>query len=182
VSFSRIGISFDSNCVYVGEWLLNARLLNKRLDIRIQGTKETLVHNGRYENERGFTVLTKLPPDVNHRLLVKLGYAQSRVFFPACHIFPETTTTRPGFVVAGRPVVSTPGERVVIVGEDGEGKLDYVGTFALITSCPWVLAPGNTLVMITTPGPFLGKHLYFNEKSLCRSHAESIEWMGQIFV
>jgi hypothetical protein len=178
VSFNRIGILFDFN-VYVGEWLLDARLLNKRLDVHIRGTKETLVQNGRYENERGFTVLTKPLPDVNHRILVKLGYAQSRVFFPACHIFPETTTTRPGFVVAGCPVVSVPGERVVIVGEDAEGKLDYVGNFALITSCRWLLAPGNALVMITTSGPFLGKYLYFNEKSLCRSHAESIEWMGQ---
>jgi hypothetical protein len=172
-------MSFHTNCV--GEWLLDTRLLNKRLDIRIWGTKERLVHSGRYEDECGWTVLTKPLKDVNQSILVKLGYAQSRLYFPAYHLFPEMTIARPGFVkpTTGRPVVSVEGERVVIVGADGEGKLDYVGNHALVIHCPWPLTPGNALLSICSPGPFFGQHRYFNEKSLCRSYAESVEWMGK---
>jgi hypothetical protein len=172
----------DSICL--GEWLLDPRLLNVRLDICIRGTKKSLVHHGRYENECGFIVLTKPLSNVNHPIPVRLGYTQSRVFFPPCHIYPETPTARPGFVEpsAGKPVVSATGERVVIIGSDGEGKLDYVGNYALIIASPWLLAPGNALVTVCTRGPFWGQSRYFNEKSLCRSYAESVDWMGKMIM
>jgi hypothetical protein len=122
----------------VGEWLLDKRLLNTRLDIRIRGTKETLLYNGRYDNACGWMVLTKPLSDVDDHIAVKLGYTQSNLYFPARHIFPETTTERPGFVHASAalPVVSVQGERVVIIGTDGLGQSDCVGKHALIIHCP----------------------------------------------
>ena len=174
---------FSASCpdsTRAGEWLLDPRLLNKRLDIRIQGTKATLWHNGRYENEGGFVVLTKPPSNVDVSVSVKLGFAQSRLFFPLRFLHPEVTTERSGFVLpeARRPVISTVGQRVVIIGADLEGKADLIGNYALIIHYPQ-LAPGHTCVQIMIQGPLWGRYGFFDEKSLCRSHFEPIEWMGK---
>src|ERR1700727_2418216 len=48
-----IVFSFQIVCALrlAGEWLLDSRLLHKKLDVRIRGTTITLCHNARYENE-----------------------------------------------------------------------------------------------------------------------------------
>jgi hypothetical protein len=140
------------------------------------------VHYGRYENECGFVVLTKVPSSTKEPIPTKLGFTQSRVYFPPCHIFPETTTARPGFVPlpAGQPIISVPGERVVIIGADLEGNSDLVGNYALIIQCPWPLHPTHALIQVCSQGPAWGQSRYFDERSLCRSYIEQVEWMGKM--
>jgi hypothetical protein len=79
----------------LGEWLLDTRLLNKWLDVCIQGTKRTLYHNGHYEDACRFLVLERTPSDVSTSIVVKIGFAEGCLHFPVQHIFPLTTTEWP---------------------------------------------------------------------------------------
>lgn len=86
------------------------------------------------------------------------------------------TTERPGFVswANARPVVSTPHQRVVIIGPDAYGGLDAVGSYAEIMVST---APEYALVFYRD-GPFMNMGQYYREESLCRSHAEPVTWKG----
>jgi hypothetical protein len=164
----------------LGEWLLDMRLLRKRLDVRIEGTTTTLSYYGRYEGQCGYTVLTKTPSDVNVTVPVKVGFTESRIFLPLHHLSPQRTTERPGFVPAkaAHPIVSAVGERVVIIGVDLEGNSELVGNYALVIHCPWQLASGQACVQVSSRGSFWGRFGYFDQMSLCRSYYEPVSWMG----
>jgi hypothetical protein len=79
----------------LGKWLLDARLLNKQLDVCIQATKRTLYCNGHYEDACRFLVLEQTPSDINTSIIVKIGFAEGHLHFPVWHIFPLTTTEWP---------------------------------------------------------------------------------------
>jgi hypothetical protein len=96
----------------LGEWLLDARLLNKQLDVCIQGIKRTLYHNGRYEDACGFLVLERTPLDISTSIVVKIGFVEDHLHFPVRHIFPLTimewpqpSQIRPNDV---KPIISSP--------------------------------------------------------------------------
>jgi hypothetical protein len=170
-----------SDLMGVGEWLLDERLLNRRLDICVRGTAPTLFHNGRYENQAGFLVLTERPSSVNQSILVKIGYHQSKLLFPLRYLAPEYTTEiilpkmmQPS---TARPVVSTLGARVVIIGADLAGNHNFVGHYGFIVDCPYHLDPGQACVHIVDCISHFG---YFDEKVLCRSVAEPVEWEDSV--
>jgi hypothetical protein len=163
----------------VGKWLLDDRLLNKRLDVRIRGTTRTLFHNGRYENQCGFTVLTRAPSSVNESVIVKLGYEQTKRKFQLCYLFPEMTTEVPKVVGpdAARPVVSSIGQRVVIIGPILGGPSDMVGNYALIEEST---ESNLGLARVCSSGEWHGIASYFPDTSLCRSLPEFAEWEGSL--
>ena len=169
--------------VVVGKWLLDSRLLNKRLDIRIRGTKKTLFHNGRYENQCGFTVLTQVPSSVNESVTVKLGYEQTKRKFQLCYLFPEMTTEIPRVVgpEAASPVVSSIGQRVVIIGPFLGGPSDMVGNYALIEdSMDSSMKSDLGLARVCSAGEWTGVASYFPDTSLCRSLCGAVEWEGSL--
>ena len=158
--------------------MLNERLIGKKLDVRIQGTRATLFHNGQFEGQLGFVVLDKPLRNVDQSVVVKLGYAQNRRPFPPRYLLPEMSTERPGFVTPDHavPVISVLQERVVIIGADLNGYSDAVGNYGHIAYCPWPLLPKQTLVYIISLGPLQGQHRYYHQRSLCRSFPEGAGW------
>ncbi len=154
--------------------MLDQRLVGKRLDIRIKGTVKALYHNGKWEDQCGYLVLQKTPVNEKDMILVKMGYSESQIRFTRCYLFPQMTTERPGFVdaKAARPVISSIGQRVVIIGPDAYGNSDRVGEYACIVHCPYNIPSHQALVMISF-GQFFGEYRYYNESCLCRSHMEA---------
>ena len=114
-------------------------------------------------------------------VLVKMGYTQSRVYFPLCHLVPLHTTERPGIVSwsQAQPIISVPGQRVVIIGADLEGKEELVGQYAFIIASYYQLHDGHACIQVSSRGPLGGQYGYFDVKSLCQSHCEPVEWMGR---
>jgi hypothetical protein len=141
-----------------------------------------MFRNGRYENRRGFLVLTK-GLKLDDSVLVKIGYEESRLTFPLCYIHPEMTTERPMIVSpdAAQQVISVPGERVVIIGPDITGDSNAIGCQAIIVNCPYDLLPGQACVGIIT-SHLHGQYRYVHEDSLCRSTVGDIDWEGIICI
>jgi hypothetical protein len=162
----------------LGEWLLDTKLLNKRLDVRIQGTRVDPWQGGRYEGSCGFLVLEESPRHVTVAVVVKVGPNESRIRFPLRYIFPLMTTERPPTVLsnAAQPVISTLGERVVVIGSDYEGASDFIGCYGLIYT---VGVSGFCYVNVGIPGQYYGQLRYFSENSLCRSTYGAIEWFNK---
>lgn len=158
--------------ICLGQWMLDPRLTGKKLDVRIQGTRVTLFHNGHYENKCGFVVLKRVPTDVNDSVVVRIGFEQTQRPFLLRYLVPERTTERPGFVQAAvaKPIIQDFGERVVIIGPYLNGSSDTVGSFGTIYSSYFPLQPGHVLVMVHSNPP---AYLYFDEDSICRSHVET---------
>jgi len=171
-----------SKFMAAGEWLLDQRLQGKRLDVRIRGTTVQIWHNGAYEDACGILVLTKVPKSVDDSVVVKIGYNRSKIYFPLRYIFPQITTERPMFVSRNdaSPVVKTIGERVLIIGNDAEGKSDYIGHHAVVIHCIWPLLGDQGCLQIVTTGPFWGTIRYFSDTSLCRSDAGELDWFDTI--
>jgi hypothetical protein len=154
--------------------------------VRITGTTSPPWHGGRHEGHSAFLVLTKSPKDIDTSQTVKVGFEQSRMYFKMCHLSPEQTTERPGFVSkeASKPIVSSIGQRVVIIGLDTTGESNFIGYYGLIVACPFALDPGQACVQMASPGILWGKHGYFHETSLCRSHDDAtgpVEWFGKYY-
>jgi hypothetical protein len=82
--------------------------------------------------------------------------------------------------VSAWPVVSTFGERVIIIGYNVEGAMDMVGYYGEITQCPYNLVASTASVAVTVPGLAWYVMCYFVEKLLCRSTSEPVEWTGLI--
>jgi hypothetical protein len=152
----------------LGGWLLNGKLLHKRLDVRIKGTMTTAFYNGRYENQCGYVVLESIPSSTASSVTVRVGFEQSRRSFKLFYLFPELTTENPGFVSreAAHPVVSSMGQRVVIIGPDLTGNTEFIGNHSQIIQSHYELQPTDALVLLWVHG---SQAAYFNEKSLCRS-------------
>jgi len=156
----------------LGEWLLNPKLIHKRLDVRIKGTASTLFHNGRYENTCGFVVLEAAPSSVNTSIVVKLGWERTQRKFPLLYLSPELTTENSPFVSAelARSVLSSVGQRVVIIGPDINGDSRLVGYYGTIIRPEHDLFPVCACVLVRYSGE--GYASYFHEKSICRSLVE----------
>lgn len=161
--------------LFTGEWLLDSRLVGKKLDVRILGTTQTSLHRGRYKNNCGFIILQGVPANVNSSTTVRVGFAESQRSFPIKYLYPQTTTERPPFV-ADRdvgPITSKIGQRVVIIGPDVQKNGELVGNYGHIVFSGYVLPVGLALVQVCGSGNLNGKWGYFNEESLCRSHQEA---------
>ena len=149
---------------------MDKRLLNKRLDVRIKGTKKTLFHNGKYEDACGYLTLDSTPPNANASVNVMVGNRESKIKMKPIYLIPQMTTETPGVAPtdAARPVVSSIGERVVIIGPDLSGDDSFIGQFAVIVDRGYHLKPTEASVqIISTNSP--GCVMCFDEISLCRS-------------
>ena len=157
-----------------GQWLLDARLLNKRLDIRIKGTTTTLFSNGRYEGQCGHIVLDAVPISTEAPVKIRIGFEQTKANFRPRYLIPEVTTETPQYISAStaRPIVQAPGERVVIIGPDIYGNSDLVGSFGLVICTPYAFPMDQACVQVCPPGPNVGCASYFVETSLCRSRPD----------
>jgi hypothetical protein len=155
----------------LGEWLLDTRLLNKRLDVCIQGIKRTLYCNGYYEDACRFLVLEQTPSDVSTSIIVKIGFAEGRLHFPVQHIFPLTTMEQPQPSQIGlndvKPIISSPHMWVVIIGLDLDGKADFIGCYDLIAECDLELGRVQAYIYVVVPGSIDGQYRYFHKSSLC---------------
>lgn len=152
----------------LGSWLLDERLEEKRLDIVIQGTKQTLYRNGRYDGHRGFTVIKSHLRNIDTVIVVKLGLDETQVKIPIKYVFPETTTEHAPSVSPqnARPIDKVNGTRVVIIGEDSKGNNNFIGGFgAVITGHGYELFPMQVLVLLFKEKAYV----YFPVTSLCRS-------------
>jgi hypothetical protein len=159
---------------------MDPRLLNKRLDIRIVGTKIDLCHGGRYEDHVGYLVLEQVPADTTKSVLVKVGYHESQLRFPIRYLRPLRTTERPPAVTSttARPLSASIGERVVIIGSDLEGQSDLIGYYG------WTYAasePNQVYVYaaVQTPGGYQAQVKPYHEQSLCRATAGVVAWLGR---
>jgi hypothetical protein len=171
-------LSYPDLKVDTGEWLLDPRLLNKKLDVKIIGTTDPPWRNGRYEKKVGFTMIRMPLKSVNDSVNVSMGYAQSRIYFRAYHLCPEITMEQEGptpqTTPAASPICSTLGTRVVIIGVDLYGSVDLIGQYALIIHSPYQLEPGQSLVQVINSETKAGHLAYFNQSSLCRSLAPNM--------
>jgi hypothetical protein len=158
-----------------GEWLCDGRLLNKILDVRVRGTKRTLWRNGKYEDQIGFTVLTRVLSNVDDKILVKLGYNETSLTFPLKYLHPEMTTERDRLVPASqaRPVIYYGNYRVVVIGSDMSSNFDLVGNYGKVVGSESL---GSTKVRIISPGPFANQEYYFREDALCASCERQVMW------
>jgi len=169
-----------TQCLHSGTWLLDPRLVGKKLDVRIQGTTDPPFQGGKFEGRLGFTVLTKPPRNVTDSNIVKLGYSENRLLFQAQHLVPETTTERDVFVnrEVAVSITAVAGTRVVIIGPDLEGNSSWIGHYGFIVQCPYPLEPGQACVQ-----DLLAQYHYFPVTSLCRSYTENgvpINWYGEM--
>lgn len=172
-----------------GKWLLDPRLLFKKLDVRVQGT--TLSHppwqGGKFEGQLGWVILTKMIQSAEESTFVKTGFAQNRAPLLIRHLVPERSTEVPTYwpnTDASTSVFSKPGSRVVVIGPDFSECTDYVGAYALVTHCPTPLPPNCGLVQIASPGPNWGKYIYLDINSVCRSIVipSPMNWFGTMVV
>lgn len=173
-------------------WLLTHShlLLNKKLDVRVQGTRlaNPPWQNGKFEGQLGFMVLTKPVQSLDSSIVVKTGFGENRAALQVRHVVPEVTTERPTYqfkVPVKAPIIrqilSVPGIRVVIIGPDCSKSMEYIGDYAIVQRCPYTLGPDEGLVQIATIGPNWGKHVYVPGDSICRSDrdGDAIDWFGK---
>ncbi|RDB29240.1 Transcription elongation factor SPT5 [Hypsizygus marmoreus] len=173
-----------------GVWLRQFRLINRKLDVRIQGTTGIdSWQDGKYEGQEGFLVLVSMPYNIEDSIFVKIGYTESRIRFKARHIFPQTTTAVRSTLASASSsatsvsIISVPGIRVVIIGPDLTNSLDLIGNYALVVPCPYPLQPDQASVQIASPGTHWGTYAYFHVTSLCHSDVVGrgpVIWEGKV--
>ena len=132
-------------------------------------------YNGRYEDHSATLELESVPKDTETSVLVRVGYAQSRKFFPIAHLVPKRTTRRPMYISEADAVSMTSvlGQRVVVIGPDLSGDSSAVGLYGIVVFCGYALQPGHAMILITSKGPLHERAMYFHEDSLCRSNQDA---------
>ena len=162
------------------------RLMYKKIDVRIQGTRTPMWRNGQYEDQLGFTVLTEKLHTVESPVVVKVGYKQKQISFQAQHLLLEKTTQE-SLPSSIRPqtlphsIASAVGTQVIIIGPDLNGLLDYVGEYTVVAECRWLLEHDQACTYIASMGPRWGACIYFYLHSLCHSTTDGgrpIQWPG----
>jgi hypothetical protein len=151
-------------------------LVDKRIDVVIEGTMRGLYYRaGKYEGRRGVLVLRSPAKELDSAVTVKLGLIATQVKFPLKYILPESTTEREGAVNApqSKLIHTVLGQRVVIIGKDLSGSMDFIGSYGSISPCQYPLQPQESLVFLFPP---VNKFVYFHSESICRSHHESVFW------
>ena|ERR1700738_844077 len=156
----------------LGSWLLDHRLVGKRLDVRISRTGD--FHKGKYEGKMGFVVLKSTPTTISDSVEVRVGHDESRRHFRLHHLTPERTMEIPYPEYMKKdpgmspPVISTPGTRVIVIGADSHGNTDFVGNFGTTLASPY---PQFACVLLsqTWPPTYSNMPGFFPPDSLCRS-------------
>ena len=112
-----------------------------------------------------------MPPNVETRVPVLMGFTEAKVWIPPHCIFPNRTTERPGFHLPREvhPIISALGEHVVIIGADVSGNSDWIGEYRRVVQCEF-LPPLHSASVQALTGPSTGQIKFFHENSLCHSY------------
>ncbi|KAJ7471503.1 hypothetical protein B0H11DRAFT_2237405 [Mycena galericulata] len=160
------------------EWLLD-----KRLDIRIEGLKDWSLLSKlgkkaqRQEGALGILVLQSTVRDLDGLIQVQLGSVNQDFFrLPVRCIKPMRTMYRPGYVQEHTPLHQAR-TRVVIIGPDVTGDMSKVGEYAQVDPEGSIISDVVKVVFPSSFGQEKGIG-YYNAKDLCRSVNETIEWQG----
>lgn len=148
---------------HIGSWLLDRRLMHRKLEIEIAGTKgNNTFRDGIYEGAKGYTVITAPIRNVSCDIFVRVDSMVSSPMtrIPIKYLWPKSSTFPPGW-------------RVVIKGGTLEDNESHIGSYALIAPCAYELEYNVRLVCILPSGLFE----YFDITSLCSSGG-MVEWLG----
>ncbi|KAF4571128.1 hypothetical protein EYR36_001601 [Pleurotus pulmonarius] len=146
-----------------GTWLLDERLMHRKLEIEIAGTKGgDVFRKGIYEGCKGYTIITAPIRSVSCDIFVKVDSMVSSPMtrIPIIYLRPKSSTFPPAW-------------RVVVKGGTLEDNDSYIGRYAFIAPCTYDLNYNVRLVYILPFGPYE----YFDVASLCSSGAMA-EWLG----
>lgn len=102
---------------------------------------------------------------------MKIGFEHNQVKLRVRLLVPEKTTERPGYVSAAeaRPIISSPGQHVVIIGKDAQGDDGQIGRTGIIAQSPAPILDGFACVYNWPPSTVVFPTPYFHENSLCRT-------------
>lgn len=160
-------------------WMLDTRLRDKKLDVRLKGMGRTF--GGKYEDEEGFFWLAsnakvkRTKPTIQ----VIIGLHEVKRHVPIEMIHPERTTVQKRFTApdgisgGGTEVVRISraiGQRVVIIGPDNYGADWFVGKYGIVS--PTQSTDPADVWIIICPGQgkeYDGRWAWMNEIYLCRS-------------
>jgi hypothetical protein len=87
---------------------MDARLLNKWIDIQIDRTDKNLYQNGQYKKASSIVMLTSLPHNTNTSVLVKVGAEQTHLHFPLLNLISQLTTEHPPLVQSENALICLP--------------------------------------------------------------------------
>lgn len=148
---------------HTGSWLLDRRLMHRKLEIEIAGTKgSNTFREGIYEGFKGYTVITAPIRNASCDIFVRVDSMKSSPMtrIPIKYLWPKSSTFPPGW-------------RVVIKGGTLEDNESHIGSYALIAPSVHELEYNVRLVCILPSGPYE----YFDITSLCSSGGVA-EWLG----
>ncbi|KDQ28557.1 hypothetical protein PLEOSDRAFT_1102604 [Pleurotus ostreatus PC15] len=146
-----------------GSWLLDRRLMHRKLEIEIAGTKGSgTFRKGIYEGCKGYTIITEPIRSVACDIFVKVDSMESSPMtrIPIKYLWPKSSIFPPSW-------------RVVVKGGTLEDNESYIGSYALIAPCTYELDYNVRLAYILPSGPYE----YFQISSLCSSGTMA-EWLG----
>lgn len=172
----------------LGVWLLDKRLKNKRLDIRIEGLEDSSLFAKlgkkaqRQEGALGILVLESAVRKVDSLIQVQLGSVHQDYFrLPVECVKPMRSVYKPGYVEEHTSIGLTQ-TRVVIIGPDINGDVSKIGEYAQVDPIIFYFrSGGRRVVKVVFARSAAQEHIetgYYDAGDLCRSLNESIEWQG----
>ncbi|KAJ6614065.1 hypothetical protein B0H10DRAFT_1950982 [Mycena sp. CBHHK59/15] len=147
-----------------GNWLLDARLESKVLDVFINVPASDDKKFQHYHDRRGYVYMKKKPTKATNMVVVRTDQAYEVLRPRAEHIFPITTIEREE-PRSSRSVLETPGTWVVIIGSNIAGDRKYIGSRGKV-----VLQLGAEYGLVDLQG----KLIEFAESSICRSESRHV--------
>ncbi|KAJ7076218.1 hypothetical protein C8R43DRAFT_1143678 [Mycena crocata] len=171
----------DQGNGHAGQWLLDKRLRHKRLDIRIEGLKQSSLFSKlgkkaqQQEGALGILVIQNTLRNIDTLIEVRIDAVRWDSFrLPARCIKPMRTIFRPPFERRKTPLIEVQ-TRVVVIGPDTSGSSSKIGEYALTV-------PGENDGVVKVVFSCSVDHDrnvesgYYDMHSLCRSVNERMEW------
>ncbi|KAJ7032937.1 hypothetical protein C8F04DRAFT_1184632 [Mycena alexandri] len=155
-----------------GSWLMNAALVNKRIDVRVdvktveQRWLSTWSKRAwKADGKVGYIVIVKDDNVENRMLHVRLGATGAKVMLPASNLRPERTMYQ-DLAHPTSESIATQDVRVIIVGPDFSGSREHIGKYALVV--PNATHPHGDNLQVKFEG-WLLTYGHFPLCALCRS-------------
>ncbi len=154
-------------CGFQGSWLLDQRLMHRKLEVEVSGTKSLdCFRNGQLEGCKGYTVVTTpIRRQRSADIFVKIDSVDSTPMtrIPIRYLWPKNSTFPPAC-------------RVVVRGATIDGNETHIGEYGVVYNSTYELTYNVRCIYILPSGPFE----YFDTISLCSSGAK-VEWMGYTY-
>ncbi|KAF4565739.1 hypothetical protein EYR36_002317 [Pleurotus pulmonarius] len=135
------GPSYGTDGVEPGRWLLDARLMHKKLEIVIRGTRSgTWFRGGIYEGKQGYLVVTDKVKNVRADIFVRVDSVVSSPWtrIPIRYVWPNGSSFR----------VST---RVVVTGPSIDGRDNCVGSYGTVLNCEYAIREDVRMIRYAHP-------------------------------